>query len=416
MASIPVYQQLRPDANFTYKLIQLPPNLLSHLSFGDCNAKYLDLKTKPIVPNVESSPDDSEGNTVVVCTRDSTFKLRQNNHSNCVLLMNQRRINHDQRENDNGDNNEDPEVLMGFSRSDYVYELTQIPGLILDIVPEYSNRQNGATQSDKKFMSRNKLAELSPCSPAEFDKIYIDSCLCEITNENNDKFVYKLTQNVISQILHTFITYLISESKQTQSFTIDKLTLRRNVAFKSWQPSMIDAVIFKFTIPAREDSQGQLNPTVTSDDHLSGPLRLHDDSITRWFGIQELSKLAHSFGTPTTVADFLLNWKTALPSFYNVPLDIVQLRGHYYTANTTNTSNITNSSSQLVHFINQSSLSRDVATRFKQLLTIQSNWKYDEFVACLQPVLEHGKKVDTVILKYGKKKRVKRDQFVVCGR
>ena len=70
----------------------------------------------------------------------------------------------------------------------------------------------------------------------------------------------------------------------------------------------------------------------------------------------------------------------------------------------------------MIHFIDQSSLSRDVSTRFKQLLQLQPNWKYNEFVACLQPVLDHAKKVDSVILKYGKKKRVKRDQFIVCAR
>ncbi|CAD1812089.1 hypothetical protein K4G60_g2244 [Candida parapsilosis] len=414
MTTVPVYQQLRPDANYTYKLIQLPPNIISHLSDSSTsNAKYLNLKTKPTVATATTttSDDGDDNDAVVVCTGDSTFKLRQNNHSNCVLLMNQRPINnnihqHQQQQQQDGS---DENALLGFSQCNYVYELTQIPGTILDVVPEYHAENE---QRNKNLMTKTEMAELSPCSSAEFEKIYIDLCLCEIATGNN-KFVYRLSFDTISQILHTLITYLISESKHGQNFTIFDLNLQDNQAFQNWQLSMINAVIHKFTTPDQEPSNSQDGNTVVNgvddDNTTTTSLRLNDDAITHWFGIQELSKLNYNAVPLTTVADFLLNWKTALPSFYNVPLDIIQLQGHYYTTSSTG-------ASPLIHFIDQSSLSRDVSTRFKQLLQLQPNWKYNEFVACLQPVLDHAKKVDSVILKYGKKKRVKRDQFIVCAR
>ncbi|KAI5970727.1 DCC1 [Candida margitis] len=430
MTSIRVYQQLRSDANnnYTYKLIQLPPNLLTHLSTSP--SPHLDLKTKRVnnkgtasVTNNNGDDDDNDA-TVVVCTRDATFKLRQNNHSNCVLLMNQCRIgHHEKHENENGynDDDDDDDVLMGFAKCNYVYELTTIPGSILDIVPEYGNKVKSSQ------VTRDQLIASSPCSLAEFEKIYTESCLCEIatdiidtTSNTGDMYVYKLSHESISQILHTLITYLISENRLNHSFSISELDLATGSAhahqgvFDNWQPSMIHAVIYKFTTPTPD--QGQDLSTV---DPLHRPLRLNDESIAHWFGIQELSKLDASFGSSTTtVADFLLNWKTALPSFYNVPLEIIHLRGHYYTTSptTTSSSSFSTANSLVVKFIDQSSLSRDVATRFKQLLAIQSQWKYDEFIACLAPVIEPGKKIDTTILKYGKKKRVKRDQFIVCGR
>ncbi|KAG5418014.1 DCC1 [Candida metapsilosis] len=441
--TIPVYQQLRPDANYTYKLIQLPPSLLSHLATTTSNDddSSLDLKTKPNPNSFIVEPNGNEDDGVVVCTRDSTFKLRQNNHSNCVLLMNQRRIKHEQESIDEKENGSvaaaagddgEVEALMGFSQCNYVYELTQVPGSILDIVPEYNNNYNNDTntsqqpQIGKMYMTKSKLSELSPCSPIEFEKMYRDSCLCEIEETRGDNYdyglhVYKLSLGIISQILYTLITFLISQSKQSSTFTVKDLHVedneKRASVFADWQVSMIEAVLYKFTSPVEKQDGNEINSATTPQS-----LRLNDDAVSHWFGIQELSKLDYSNnGTTTTVADFLLNWKTSLPSFYNVPLDIVQLQGNYYTtsSSTSFTSASTSSSSNsslIIHFVDQSSLSRDVPTRFKQLLQIQPSWKYDEFVACLQPVLEHGKKVDSVILKYGKKKRVKRDQFVVCGR
>ena len=74
MSEYSVYQQLNEDTNatkYTYKLLQLPSKILNQLE-----SKSTNLYIK------------SDINSLALCTDSETFKLRQMNHSNTVLLLN----------------------------------------------------------------------------------------------------------------------------------------------------------------------------------------------------------------------------------------------------------------------------------------------------------------------------------------
>ena len=71
----------------------------------------------------------------------------------------------------------------------------------------------------------------------------------------------------------------------------------------------------------------------------------------------------------TDISEFLLNWKTSLPSFYNPPLDISQLAGYYCSP-------IENK----ILYVDPESLSENLSQRFKELFELDKSWNYDEFI------------------------------------
>ncbi|KAI5959729.1 DCC1 [Candida pseudojiufengensis] len=346
MSKLDVYQQLRQNDNYIYKLIQLPPQLQSHLSKLKNN---LQLKST------------NNGNVLLV-TEDKTFKLRQNNQSNTILLM--------RHENDK---------LIGYDKCFYQYELNEILGKIInssDIdIPIYENEKS--IQKITKKLTKQQLFNLSPCSKFEFEKLWIEMNYINIENQ-----VFKISNNLITEILYDLITFLISKNK-LEEFRKEDIEI-------SYDSNLVNSIFLNFTITTKDNKY-----------------KLNDEKIINWFGINELKKLKIEEENQIKLNDFYLNWKSSLPSFYNVSLSITSLRGNYLTK--------TINKIEFIKYVPLENLSQDPIIKFKQLILIEPIWKYDEILYFFSDFIKSGKKIDSIILKYGKKKKIG-SKFIVCSR
>lgn len=343
MSEYSVYQQLETDQKNTYKLLQLPPEILEKLS-EEGEQSNLVIK--------------SDINSLVLCTDSQTYKLRQMNHSNTVLLMNK----------------DQDDRLIGFLKSSYEYELTPMKGTIdTSNIPIY----NGKTVAHSSHgINLIDLEDNSLCSHEEFLQNWYELGGFEI-----DGFAYIMSVDIITDLLFLIITKLMSLGKDG-SFSIDDVS---SVTNSNYNPTMLISTIHKFA-------------TISNDSRWI----LNDGKITEWFGIYELSKTNNRL---ISQSEFLLNWKTSLPSFYNPPLDIVQLHGYYCSP-----------MENKLLYIDPNSLSDNLAQRFKELFELDKKWNYNEFIPFIQKFVPLGKKVDSVILKFGKKKKIGKDKFIVCPR
>lgn len=401
MNSVSVYQRLKPDANHTYKLIQLPPSLQNKLE-QDTNHSSLKLELK----------SNKGHDNVVVCTENETFKLRQNNHSNTILLM--RSMHNEDTNNKIVKNAEATNVtsvqppqqnwLVGFAKCPYIYELAPVKGNIniLEIPilhPSMLNDLKKLSKSTNFAQSPNKqqLLKSSCCSKTEFQHLLIEHLICEIHGH-----CFRVSRSLEVEILFHIITFLISRN-QLSEFKLQDLkeVVKLNL---NWSSSMVYTVIKKYSYSA-ESTNAEANDfeIVDTKNEIinNAPRTLDDAKIVKLFGIVELGKIS----TTILTQEFLLNWKTSLPSFYNVPLEITYLLGYYVTIQQGH-----------IQYINPDNLSSDLGTRFKELLNIVKIWPYEEFVSFIEPLVPKERKLDSVIIKYGRKKRLGRDKFVVCGR
>ncbi|KAI5949561.1 DCC1 [Candida jiufengensis] len=343
---IEVYQQLRPNDNYTYKLIQIPPQTITHLQ----NSNNLQLKTT------------KENSNVLLTTTNKTFRMRQNNHSNTILLMNHEFFG--------GGGSR----LVGYDKCFYQYEINEIPGLINDElnIPILENEKDIEKISGRR-VTKNELFEKSPCSLEEFELKWIELNFIEFNSK-----VFKISFSLITEILFDLITYLISTKSTDYEFVKDEIVIDH-------LSILVESIILKFTT------------------EKNGKYKLNNEKIISWFGIIELTK-----SKQLKLNDFYLNWKNSLPSFYNFPLDLLQIKGNYVT--------YIHQNNQYIKYINPANLSKDVNLRFKQLLSIQSIWKYEELCEFFDDFIKVGKKIDSTILKFGKKKKISGGKFIVTGR
>lgn len=339
MSEYSVYQQLNEDSHatkYTYKLLQLPSKILNQLE-----SKTANLYIK------------SDINSLALCTDSETFKLRQMNHSNTVLLLNK----------------EPDSKLIGFQKTSYEYELTEIKGSIdTSNIPIF----NGRTVPQR--IDLQALKDNSICSYQEFLSNWYELGGCEI-----DHGAYIMSADILTELLYLLITKLMS--LQVHEFSWEDVS---SIIAPPYNDSMLTSIIHKFCTLENEK------------------YHLNDLKITQWFGIVEMSKINHKM---TDISEFLLNWKTSLPSFYNPPLDLSQLTGYYCSP-----------IEHKILYVDPESLSDNLSQRFKELFELDKSWNYDEFIPFISKFVPAGKKVDSIILKYGKKKKVGKNRFVVCPR
>ncbi|CAK9442105.1 uncharacterized protein LODBEIA_P58580 [Lodderomyces beijingensis] len=357
MTSISVYSKLQPDKSHIYKLIQLPNDLLEKLPTS------LQLKS------------NFNGDGLVLCTQDETFRVRQNNHSNTVLLM--RELNTCDHGVRDGDGQVEGDAMVGFASCHYEYEVTPtVPSIDLaSRVPLLHHRDviAGKYAGDEKHgsVSKMELMRSSCSSSGQFEMLWTELALCSI-----DSHVFQMARDLRVAVLHDLITYKLSYPD-----------VKLEDAKLEWGGDMVKTVLDKYTTRTRE-----------------GDRVLNDHLIVVEFGVVALSQ-AHTHKT----GDLMINWKLSLPQFYSPSLDLKMLRGHYVTSSN-------GGGDEYVTYVDPESLSRDVGVRIKQLLAVQASWPYDEFVSFLEGVVPGGRKVDAVVIKFARKKKVGRDKFVVVPR
>ncbi|KAK6465975.1 sister chromatid cohesion protein Dcc1 [Scheffersomyces coipomensis] len=376
MVSYSVYQQITNDPEHTYKLMQLPPDLLEYITNND--KEELVLKSSITSDNL------------VVCSNSKTWRLRQMNHSNTALICDNLNINVNNKFTDplveTGDQQQQfDNKLVGFSQCSYEYELSSTEGIIdITDLPRHSGDQlsDDTLNVDTLDWSLQQLIDNSPISSQEFFTKWYEYGGCII----NDK-VHILTNEFITEILYGCITILISENinynDDIEILNFIQLILMQD---ETMNQSIMETIIHKFGHEIKEDT-----------------FKLDHAKISKWFGIQQLAK---SSGNLINKKEFLLHWKSSLPSFYNVSLDIQDLRGNYCSP-----------IEDKILYVNASDLATsNLSVRFVQLFQLDKNWNYDDFIPFIADFVPNGKKVDSVILKYARKKKITKDKYLIVPR
>lgn len=376
--SYSVYQQLSYSKDHTYKLLQLPAELYSYIKDKE-NGELVIKSTPPTA--------DKKENGLVLCTEDKTWRLRQMNHSNSVLLLDNMNINKLGKSvlsvipsyEVSSQNN-----LVGFSKSSYEYELNPTEGFIdVSKLPIFSGDSisDDTLNRSSTYITLHQLLLDSPISNQQFYKFWYELGGCEVNGH-----VHVMSSTFITQTLYTLLTILISNefnynNDAGQIAQVCTMALRQDNKLNS---SIVSTLLHKFSIV-----NGQ-------------SFKLDNLKIAKWFGTQELASTNRAL---VNSKEFLLSWKACLPDFYNVSLDLHDLRGSYCCP-----------MEGKIQYVNKSELSQNLSMRFAQLFLLDKQWVLEDFTPFIAEFVPSGKKVDSIILKHGKKKALGKGKFIVCPR
>lgn len=354
-----VYQQTQPTPEYTLKLVQLPPSIVAYLK--DAPGKALEFKAPRSLKT-----------SLVLCTDSDTYTVRQMNHSNTQLIVNDMAVN------THGTTllpvaGPPPEKpLVALANASYIYELTETAGQVdTEGLPVYSSAEDLANAS----LSVADVLENSPIAPRAFDAAWHAIGGCEV-----DGRAVLLAADLTTDILYVIISVCVAE-KMTH-FTLEELALAVGKHNETYTRQMVESVAQRF------------------GNNDAGTLSLDSKKAVTWFGIETL----RTQRAPLTDLEMMLAWKLALPPFYAAPLDLQYLRGHYFRP-----------AVGRLRYLRAGALLSDLHTRIKDMFQTAGEWDYDEFLPYVAGFIPPTKKPDAVLLKYARKRRVGK-KFVVCPR
>ncbi|WPK25296.1 hypothetical protein PUMCH_002607 [Australozyma saopauloensis] len=357
--SFSVYSQIGGSDDHKYKLMQLPKELLEYLKTPD---NVLEFKL-PL----------SRKNHLVLCTESETYTVRQMNHSNTQLVVEDLQVPAVGRKL-MGLGPDSSSSLLAVGLCSYLYELTPSLGEIETAgLPLYDGTAELLVGSVP--LSVESLMQSSPIARTCFQSQWHALCGSEI-----DGIAVILSPDFVTNVLYTIIAVAIAE--KWSSFTLEEMAPRLASENSKFTRLVLETIAGKFC--------------ECKDNELS----LNRPEIAKWFGIMSLKKLA----TATSDKDLLLQWKSSLPPFFNALLDLKVLRGHFYRP-----------LAGRLQYLNKETLSPEIHARIKDMFKITKDWDYDEFLPYVEEFIPATKKADAVILKYAKKKRMGK-LFVVCPR
>lgn len=357
--SFHVYNQISAPQDHVYKLVQIPPDLLEIIKAGDQNLQF-------------KAPSATK-NHLVVCTDNDTYTVRQMNHSNTVLLINDMLLNPlNTTLKHISQPPADSHLLLGFSLSSYEYELTPTNGYIdVSGVATYTGKD--AVTSEKTVA--DVLADL-PIASAKFDREWHLLCGSEVGGR-----AVLLDPAFVTDVLYTVISHLIS--KRADVFNPEDVAREIQQDDSRVTLPVVSTVAGKFCVR-------------TAD----GKWQFENEAVARWFGVETLKH------TPGAIADneLLLQWKSSLPPFFIAPLEMRLLHGHYCRP-----------AAGKVRYLARAALSPEIHARIKEMFQMVREWDYDEFLPFVAEFIPATKKADSVLLKYTRKRRVGK-RFVVGPR
>ncbi|CAH00377.1 Dcc1p [Kluyveromyces lactis] len=362
--SVNLYNKLEPETG--YKLLQLSDDLLDAFQTGPVKFKAL---------------SDDAGN-VVLCSEDKTWVIKQRNHSNTVILMNEfaptggipeDKINTFGLPRPGAD-------WAGFSTLDSELEPRLVDGSIdvtqLDI---YHGKDVPLTRK----LTLQEFKDMCPCSEKEFVSKWF-----EVGGSVVQGFACLLSERFMLKALHIILISCMAENLDVDSLSIDKVAdvLAKDV--KQGEPNLytheiVTTVINKFGF--------KVESAETEPDDVR--FRINMSLIARWYGVSALKKFAAK--EPISEDEFMIQWKGQFPPYFHCDLDICMLRGYFVRP-------LTNK----IRYMSRTTLSLDAKERFKQLFHWQSTWEQADMVPYISDLNTKNLKIDTFIIKYARRKRV----------
>ncbi|KAG7735392.1 hypothetical protein KL932_004599 [Ogataea haglerorum] len=304
----------------------------------------------------------------VLVTASKTFKIRQKNHSNCVLLL--------------SEHNGAASSYARFS-NELVLAITE-PTINLhgiSILTKLSELTN------KNRVSLASVFENSPVSEEEFARLRPELNLVEL--EGNAYVLHEeLVRDCLSSILRAVIEELVESGdemnimtrlqKLNKQWVLDVVEKRQD---ESYPPEIVQTVLAKFT---RESDRG---------------LAFLNEKVVRLYGVLLLKTNAEKMKED----DFALNLKLTMPFNYHPDIKLEYLDGNFITEN------------GFIRYFAESDLSENPIERISELFKLKKEWKLEEIEPFVARINTKKIKTDKFLLKYAKVRRVGK-QTVVCAK
>lgn len=352
--SFDAFCQLLGPKDHKYKLIELSDDLVDYIT----NEKGTLTIKSPI--NVK--------NHLALCTEDETYTLRQMNHSNTMLLMNDMKINKLEKQFDGPKSS-----LLGIDQFSYIYEPTKLPGYIDTTgIPSFPGED--ATEGPS-------LSDVEADSP--IDKAHFFRQWYQIGGSTVNGRAVMLKPDFVTEALHTLISVLLTQKIADKDFECKNVIDKCLVQDARLEMSIVHSLLHRF-----------------GDETAPERFKLNTSACAEWFGIEALKKCSTS---PLSDKEFMLKWKLSLPAFFNASLDLDLLRGRFFRPEP-----------DKVRYLDRDLLSKDLHTRIKELFRVVREWDYEDFLAFIDGLYPSTKKADSIILKFARKKRVTKTKFLVC--
>lgn len=327
-----------------YKLLELTPELL----------KIIEEQKEKIY--LKAPTDESD---VVLCTNDKTYKIRQRNHSNTVLVM---------KENPIFEEGADDQ-LIGYTKLPSVFECQiTTPSININDIPIYNGIEEITETKDN--ITIEKLKQRSAISEGEFDKVWFNingTCFNDIAVILDEEFV--------SKALHLLIMSITAAELNFEELSIIEVYNSIKEEAPNFTISIVETILRKFSINEEE------------------PLIFDKEKISKFYGIQSLK--LNCLKKSLNSSEFLIKWKSELPPFFECPIDLSLLMGYYVTP-----------LPEKIQYISRKTLSIDINNRLKQLFKLQSTWDLNELIPFIEEFNIKNLKWENFIMKFAKRKKI----------
>lgn len=331
------------DSRSQYRLLELSPHLLKAVE----NRSNLQIK---------SSHENGE---VMLCTESRTFRLRQINQSNTLLLF-----------NSSQDYRTKIPTLTTFGSAANFLEAIEIAGsLDLSTIPIYKGDGEISKKETSVSTTVESLRSQSPASDREFEALWVQNLgvevngvACLIDNE--------LVMNILSDLLLTAV------STKMPLDNVDRDLILNNISIDENGP-IVEQVFRRFT--------------TLGDDQTALTYMFDVKTISKWFGLHILRKKAKSINL--NIIDFLDQWKQSIPVNLGAELNVEDLVGYYVVPQP-----------DTIRYFTADILSEKPKIRFQQLFSIKSTWEFDEIVPFIEGIRNKSVKMESFIMKFARKK------------
>lgn len=335
------------DPSSQYRLLELGPALLQALE----NDSSLQIKAA------------TDSAAVAICTRSKTFKLRQINQSNTLLLV-----------------QPDGDSITAFGTAWNFLEAVEVKAsLDLTTVPIYMGDGEISVKDGHVTETVDSLKARLPISDDQFEILWINNLGVEI-NQTACLMDAQLATIVLNDVLLTAV------SKKMKLDNLDRQLLLESTSIEE-DYSVVVQVFKRFA-------------SLCDTASVQHSFNLQD--IAQWYGLQVLRQ--HAKSTNLSIDQFFRLWKEVIPVNLGIDLDIDYLVGHYVVP-------VPNT----IRYFTASLLSDSPKTRFQQLFSIKSTWDLNEIVPFIEDIRNKSVKMENFIMKYARKKNLGR-KVVVSAR
>ena len=388
-----VFSILNPTNNLpsntstNYKLIQLPKSFINELKSSSTTNEKLLLKYG-INSNKFQLKSSSSNSTPFLTTTNKTFKIRQQNHSNCQMLL------HDFI---NFKNFENYLIIENFHNNIINYSNINI-WEINDLNDIKDDKFNCITieSLNEVMISFIKIFNQTPISVVEFDNLIIN----DNVYPSFDKIV-KISQNLKIQLINEIVLNFNSiDIKGTILNIYNKISQKYNI-----KNHLIIRIITFLIINYTNITDDITTETPCIDQFINYNIEdkkyiLNDNKIIKFIISTILEKIKK-----ISIDDLLIELRMNLPINYNTKFDIKDI--------ITGIGYITNSNT--VNYINIETL-KNLKTpneRFDKLFQLKSNWLIEEIEPFINDINVRNIKIDKFALKYCKVKRVNNNKRIM---